>query len=119
MSKVIYTGMWTFAQPGMPGRQFGAAGAEGPPEEAGTVRVSLDLRQVKLHVEDSFAYIELPEEWAGELARVLGEITLRMKHLRELCKLGLLAPEALHETGELQDAESNHGTAITRKEGEK
>jgi len=37
------------------------------------------------------------KDWVTELARVLGDTVLRLRHLRELHKLGKLAPSALYD----------------------
>ncbi|XXX76643.1 hypothetical protein WMF30_54245 [Sorangium sp. So ce134] len=96
-NKSLYTGMWLFSKPGADGQNFGAADAVSPPRETGTVRLSLDLRQVSMNIEGDFAYIEMPEEWIAELVGVLGKTALRLQHLRELYKLGLLTQDALHD----------------------
>ena len=104
MSKIVYTGMWTFARPGATDQHFGSADAVSSPGETGKVRLSLDLRQVAVRIEDAFVYVELPEEWAKEIVGVLGGITLRLQHLRELHKLGLLAPDAMHDDKEQSES---------------
>ena len=97
MAKLLFTGMWTFTRPDAVGRQFGAAGGTSAPEGSGSVLITLDLRQVPLYVDSGFANVRMPEEWAAELSRVLGDSVLRLRHLRGLYKLEQLAPSALYD----------------------
>jgi hypothetical protein len=97
MAKMLFTGMWTFARPDAPGRQFGSASGIGPTAGPGSVLVTLDLRQILFHVDGTIASARIPEDWVTELARVLGDTVLRLRHLRELHKLRKLATSALYD----------------------
>jgi hypothetical protein len=72
---------------------FGMVGAFGATNDAGLVRLTLDVRYMAWELDGESLSIDIPEQWARQLAEHLKTVTGQLEHLRVLLKLGHLAPD--------------------------
>lgn len=89
----LYSGMWLLLDEGS-GHRFGTVCAFGPAKSTGAVRLSFRSKHVQWETDEyGDVVVELSEQRARQLADQLLVSIIRLDHLRNLKRLGLLAGE--------------------------
>ncbi len=92
MDPELYTGGFTMHGQGDI-RAFGLIGAFSHAAEPGTVRIALNPKRMSVQMDEDSLTIDLPEDWARELAAQITKVVIRLEHLRVLARQGRLLPD--------------------------